>query len=104
MKVAGELDFTGYKLDQVEMHECNYNWKTFIEVYLEDYHVVPFPPRAGQLRDLRRSELAVRRLVFGAAGRHHLARQARLGHLRAVAEGGDASTTARTSPHTARSG
>ena len=29
------------------MHECNYNWKTFIEVYLEDYHVAPFHPGLG---------------------------------------------------------
>ena len=41
------LDFTGFKLDHVEMHECNYNWKTFIEVYLEDYHVEPFHPGLG---------------------------------------------------------
>jgi phenylpropionate dioxygenase-like ring-hydroxylating dioxygenase large terminal subunit len=34
-------------LDRVEIHECNYNWKTFIEVYLEDYHVVPFHPGLG---------------------------------------------------------
>ncbi len=47
MKVAPELDFTGYKLDHVEMHECNYNWKTFIEVYLEDYHVAPYHPGLG---------------------------------------------------------
>jgi phenylpropionate dioxygenase-like ring-hydroxylating dioxygenase large terminal subunit len=47
MKVASELDFTGYKLDHVEMHECNYNWKTFIEVYLEDYHVAPYHPGLG---------------------------------------------------------
>jgi choline monooxygenase len=47
MQVAGDLDFTGYKLDHVEMHECNYNWKTFIEVYLEDYHVVPYHPGLG---------------------------------------------------------
>jgi phenylpropionate dioxygenase-like ring-hydroxylating dioxygenase large terminal subunit len=47
MKVARDLDFTGYKLDHVEMHECNYNWKTFIEVYLEDYHVVPYHPGLG---------------------------------------------------------
>ena len=26
---------------------CNYNWKTFIEVYLEDYHVEPFHPGLG---------------------------------------------------------
>ena len=42
-----ELDFGGYVLDHVEMHECNYNWKTFIEVYLEDYHVGPFHPGLG---------------------------------------------------------
>ena len=42
------LDFDGYVFDRVEMHECNYNWKTFIEVYLEDYHVGPFHPGLGQ--------------------------------------------------------
>ena len=47
MQVAPEFDFSGYKLDRVEIHECNYNWKTFIEVYLEDYHVAPFHPGLG---------------------------------------------------------
>ncbi|MBK8120192.1 MAG: aromatic ring-hydroxylating dioxygenase subunit alpha [Sulfuritalea sp.] len=47
MKVASELDFTGFRLDRVELHECNYNWKTFIEVYLEDYHVAPYHPGLG---------------------------------------------------------
>jgi choline monooxygenase len=42
-----DLDFTGFVLDKVELHECNYNWKTFIEVYLEDYHVGPFHPGLG---------------------------------------------------------
>ena len=42
-----DLDFTGHVLDHVEMHECAYNWKTFIEVYLEDYHVGPFHPGLG---------------------------------------------------------
>ncbi len=42
------LAFDGFVLDRVEMHECNYNWKTFIEVYLEDYHVGPFHPGLGQ--------------------------------------------------------
>ena len=45
--VAAELDFSGYMFDHVELHECNYNWKTFIEVYLEDYHVEPFHPGLG---------------------------------------------------------
>ncbi|MDY7577954.1 aromatic ring-hydroxylating dioxygenase subunit alpha [Herbaspirillum sp. RTI4] len=45
--VAKEMDFSGYLFDHVEVHECNYNWKTFIEVYLEDYHVEPFHPGLG---------------------------------------------------------
>ena len=47
MRLAPELDFSGYQLDRVELHQCNYNWKTFIEVYLEDYHVVPYHPGLG---------------------------------------------------------
>jgi choline monooxygenase len=43
-----ELDFSGYVLDKVQLHECDYNWKTFIEVYLEDYHVGPFHPGLGR--------------------------------------------------------
>ena len=53
---ARELDFTGYVFDSVKLHECDYNWKTFIEVYLEDYHVAPFHPGLGQFvtcEDLR---------------------------------------------------
>jgi len=41
------FSFDGFALDHVELHECNYNWKTFIEVYLEDYHVGPFHPGLG---------------------------------------------------------
>ncbi len=51
-----DLDFSGYVLDRVQLHECDYNWKTFIEVYLEDYHVAPFHPGLGQFvtcEDLR---------------------------------------------------
>ena len=47
MGVAHDLSFEGFALDHVELHECNYNWKTFIEVYLEDYHVGPFHPGLG---------------------------------------------------------
>ena len=47
MGPRSQLDFSGYTLDHIEMHECNYNWKTFIEVYLEDYHVGPFHPGLG---------------------------------------------------------
>ncbi|MFN3612232.1 SRPBCC family protein [Tepidimonas sp.] len=47
MQVADVFNFDGMVLGHVELHECNYNWKTFIEVYLEDYHVVPFHPGLG---------------------------------------------------------
>ena len=47
MGTQRELSFEGFALDHVELHECNYNWKTFIEVYLEDYHVGPFHPGLG---------------------------------------------------------
>lgn len=51
-----ELDFSGYVFDRAHLHECDYNWKTFIEVYLEDYHVGPFHPGLGNFvtcEDLR---------------------------------------------------
>jgi choline monooxygenase len=54
--VAGELDFSGYLLNRVEIDEYACNWKTFIEVYLEDYHVEPFHPGLGRfvnVSDLR---------------------------------------------------
>ncbi len=42
--VAADLSFEGFVFHSVQQHVCEYNWKTFIEVYLEDYHVVPFHP------------------------------------------------------------
>ena len=56
MGPLADLDFSGHVLDHVELHECHYNWKTFIEVYLEDYHVGPFHPGLGSFvscEDLR---------------------------------------------------
>jgi len=56
LSVTRDLNFDGYMLDHIEVHECDYNWKTFIEVYLEDYHVEPFHPGLGNFvtcRDLR---------------------------------------------------
>lgn len=47
LNVAKHLDFSNYLFDHVTVHECDYNWKTFIEVYLEDYHVEPFHPGLG---------------------------------------------------------
>ena len=43
--VERELDLTsGYVFDRMLVKECRQNWKTFVEVYLELYHVVPFHP------------------------------------------------------------
>lgn len=39
-----EFDFTDYALDHVELHQCACNWKTFIEIYNDDYHIAPFHP------------------------------------------------------------
>jgi choline monooxygenase len=47
LSVTKDLDFSGYMFDHAEVQVCNYNWKTFIEVYLEDYHVEPFHPGLG---------------------------------------------------------
>lgn len=48
MGCLAELDFSGYVFHKAHVHECAYNWKSFIEVYLEDYHVEPFHPGLGQ--------------------------------------------------------
>jgi choline monooxygenase len=45
-EVAG-ADFSGYQYHSHKLHWCDYNWKTFIEVYLEDYHVGPAHPGLG---------------------------------------------------------
>ncbi len=46
-----DFDFSGYMLDRVQIDEYRCNWKTFIEVYLEDYHVVPFHRGLGNFVD-----------------------------------------------------
>src|SRR5713226_5684017 len=44
---AADWDFSGYVLDSVRVDDYDVNWKTFIEVYLEVYHVEPFHPGLG---------------------------------------------------------
>jgi choline monooxygenase len=48
---AKDLSFEGHVLDKVDIVDYDFNWKTFIEVYLEDYHVGPFHPGLGQFVD-----------------------------------------------------
>ena len=46
-----DFDFSGYVLDKVESTDYAFNWKTFIEVYLEVYHVEFFHPGLGNFTD-----------------------------------------------------
>jgi len=48
---VSELSFDGYVFDRAETTEYQFNWKTFIEVYLEDYHVEPFHPGLSNFVD-----------------------------------------------------
>jgi phenylpropionate dioxygenase-like ring-hydroxylating dioxygenase large terminal subunit len=46
-----DFDFSGYRYHNTVIEEYPVNWKTFIEVYLEDYHVEPFHPGLGHFVD-----------------------------------------------------
>ncbi|MDF0605944.1 aromatic ring-hydroxylating dioxygenase subunit alpha [Neisseriaceae bacterium TC5R-5] len=49
--VAQHLNFDGYAFHSTHLTEYAFNWKTFIEVYSEDYHVDPFHPGLGNFVD-----------------------------------------------------
>jgi choline monooxygenase len=51
MRLSDRFNFDHYTFHSRNIHECNYNWKTFIEVYLDDYHVDPFHPGLGSFVD-----------------------------------------------------
>lgn len=51
LKFKDNFNFSGYVFHSRQEHVCNYNWKTFIEVYLDDYHVRPFHPGLGNFVD-----------------------------------------------------
>ncbi len=46
-----DWDFNGYVLDSVSVEEYDMNWKTFVETYLEVYHVNPYHPGLGNFAD-----------------------------------------------------
>ena len=48
---AADWDFSGYVLDSVRVDEYDINWKTFIETYLEVYHVDFYHPGLGNFTD-----------------------------------------------------
>jgi phenylpropionate dioxygenase-like ring-hydroxylating dioxygenase large terminal subunit len=37
--IAADYDWTGYVFDRMQVDECPFNWKTFLEIFLELYHV-----------------------------------------------------------------
>jgi phenylpropionate dioxygenase-like ring-hydroxylating dioxygenase large terminal subunit len=42
--LAADYDFSGYVFDRVQIDECAFNWKAFLEIYLELYHVEAMHP------------------------------------------------------------
>lgn len=51
IKCADYFDFSGFKYSNMVIEDYDFNWKTFIEVYLEDYHVSSFHPGLNQFVD-----------------------------------------------------
>jgi phenylpropionate dioxygenase-like ring-hydroxylating dioxygenase large terminal subunit len=49
---SADFDFSGYKLDRIEITDYACNWKTFIEVYLEVYHVDFLHAGLGNFTDI----------------------------------------------------
>lgn len=44
LSVLRDFDFSGHVLERIQIEQYACNWKTFIEVYLEDYHVDTYHP------------------------------------------------------------
>ncbi len=51
IKSAEHFNFADFKYSNMVIEDYDFNWKTFIEVYLEDYHVSPFHPGLNQFVD-----------------------------------------------------
>jgi phenylpropionate dioxygenase-like ring-hydroxylating dioxygenase large terminal subunit len=49
--LSNDYDFTDHVLDRVDVTQYDFNWKAFMEVYLELYHVGPFHPGLGKFVD-----------------------------------------------------
>jgi choline monooxygenase len=47
------IDFTNYQYSNTVITEYAFNWKTFMEVYTEDYHVEAFHPGLGSFVDCK---------------------------------------------------
>lgn len=52
-----DFDFTNHKFDSVKIEHYNFNWKMFLEAYLEDYHVGSFHSGLHQFVDCKKFTL-----------------------------------------------
>jgi choline monooxygenase len=52
LPVASDFDFSGYRLDRVLIEDHPVNWKIFLELYLELYHVEPYHQGLSNYADL----------------------------------------------------
>ena len=57
--LAEDFDFSGYRFESVQVTDYPCNWKTFIEVYLEIYHVEPYHPGLAGFTDCSNFRLEV---------------------------------------------
>lgn len=48
---AADFDFSGYVFDHADVQDLPFNWKTFLEIYLELYHVDAVHPGVRQFVD-----------------------------------------------------
>ena len=78
ISTMADWDFSGYALDSVRVDEYRVNWKTFMETYLEVYHVDFFHPGLGNFADCDRFsvdygdeysvQIVAAKAAFGRAG------------------------------------
>jgi choline monooxygenase len=54
ISVASAMSLDGYAYDRTVAREYAFNWKVFVEVYLDDYHIGPFHPGLRNLLDVRK--------------------------------------------------
>jgi phenylpropionate dioxygenase-like ring-hydroxylating dioxygenase large terminal subunit len=50
-QLSNLLNFDNYKLHSIKIDHYDFNWKTFIEVHLEDYHVWAYNPGLNNIVD-----------------------------------------------------
>ena len=51
------MNFDDYAYHHTEHHTCQYNWKTFMEIYGDDYHVASYHPGLSKMLDMRSLEV-----------------------------------------------